>query len=268
MAWVVLAVTMTGLVLVAACGGDDDANDADAATTGADAATTAADAATSADADPNPPDADPNTPDAAPAADASVCPSRAGITAGVGQVLVIQSVSFSTDTIVVRNIGNETVSFTPDGNFGQPNWRVYVDTQATGANLPANFPIAAGATVRLHLRTAGTDDAENIYFDWSANGADLEPQTSGDGAEAAILAPNNGNQDPAAMRAYVRWGGDDAIGPTHTLRDEAAAAGMWAGDNPGDFVFVFASDEGITIDGDGDATEPLQYTNAAPAECL
>jgi len=200
--------------------------------------------------------------------DAGDCPSRTGITAGTGQVLVIQSADFTGDTLVIRNIGTSTVSFAPDGGFAQPSWRVYVDTQATGHDLPANFPIAAGATVRIHLRDPGTDDPGNIYLAWTALGADLRPDTLGDGMEAAILAPNNGNSDPAAMRAYVRWGGDDSIGPSRTLRGEAAAAGMWIGDSPGDFVFVFETDAGITIASDGDATDPADWTNSAPASCL
>lgn len=214
-------------------------------------------------------DAPSSTADGAATADAGGCLlSRDGITAGSGQVLVIQSVSFADDTIVVRNIGGSPVSFTPDGSMGQPSWRVYVDTQATGHDLPAGFSIAAGATVRIHLKAAGTNDAENIFLSWTAQGADLRPQTAGDGAEAAILAPNNGNSDPAAMQAYVRWGGDDAIGATHTLRDEAAAAGMWVGNNPGDFVWVFETDVGITITSDGDATNPASWTNTSSASCL
>ena len=59
-------------------------------------------------------------------ADADGCPSRTGITAGVGQVLVIQSADFVGDTLVIRNLGASTVSGTLSISSARANtsWRL------------------------------------------------------------------------------------------------------------------------------------------------
>ena len=74
--------------------------------------------------------------------------------------------------------------------------------------------------------------------------------------------------DPTAQVAYVRWGGDDPERSSHTFRDEAAEAGVWVGDEVGDFVFVLESTRGITITDNGDVTNPLDWTYDVPPDCL
>ena len=55
--------------------------------------------------------------------------------------------------------------------------------------------------------------------------------------------------------------------PIPTLRDEAAAAGIWIGDEDGDFVVVSEGDVGITIVEGGNAINPADWTNLALPSC-
>jgi hypothetical protein len=188
--------------------------------------------------------------------------SRDGITAGEGQALVLQSFNFEDDTVVLRNISDSAVAFDRDEESGQPSWRLYAESQANGRDLPAGFEIAAGGTVRIWLRSSGSNDGDNIYLNWATNlGANLAPDTGGDGGEIAILSPNDDNTDPSAIEAYARWGNDDPFGDGRSFRNEAAAAGTWSGNEDGDYIFVTESSIGATVIDDGDATDPAEWTN-------
>lgn len=213
------------------------------------------------------PTADPGPPDVV--TDVQGCeidPST--ITGAVGQRLVFQSVNFEDDSTVIRNISAELVTFALDGEMAQPNWRIYLNNQANGYNLPANFPIPAHSTVRVYLRADGTNTADTIYLSLTAAWADLAPEVDLGGSELAVLAPNDGNTDPDAQEAYVRWGGDDPDGDGYTLRDEAAEAGVWRGNTVGDFVYVVPDSHGIAVTTAGDVTDPADWTNTASDDCL
>jgi len=193
---------------------------------------------------------------------------HSGITGRTDQRLVFQSVNFENDSVVLRNISNDPVSFALNGEMGQPSWRIHIDSPPNGHNLPAGFTIPPDGTVRVYLGGEGTNDAETIYLGLISGIEDITADGDGGGSELAILSPHNGYEDPAAQEAFVRWGGDEAWGDAHTFRDQAAAANVWIGDDAGDFVFVFSDTHGITVTEGGDARDPTDWTHTASDDCL
>ncbi len=197
------------------------------------------------------------------------CPDHSGLTGGVGQRLIIETVNFESDSVVVRNISAQEVAFSFDNARLQPAWRIYANNAANARELPMNFPIAAGAAVRIYLREAGQNTSSEIYLDWGvSSGADLEDSIWEGGSEVAILSPNDSSSDHTAMEAYVRWGGEDVIGPSEYFRDEAFAGGKWSGDERGDYVFVLEGTPGITVQSNGNTTDPTAWTHDVETRCL
>ena len=212
------------------------------------------------------PDAGSGSPDAG---SIEGCPDHSRLEGGVGQRLVIETVNFDTDSVVVRNIGSQEVVFSFDNARLQPAWRIYANNAANAHELPMNFPIASGAAVRIHLREAGQNTSGDIYLDWGvSSGADLEDSIWEGGSEVAILSPNDSSSDHTAMEAYVRWGGEDVIGPSEYFRDEAFAGGKWSGDERGDYVFVLEGTPGITVGSNGNVTDPMAWVHEVDSRCL
>ena len=104
---------------------------------------------------------------------------------GEPQRVIIETVNFENDTVVIRNVSGDDVAFTRSGN--NP-WRIGVGNGSSRSELPDDFSLPAGSRVRLHLRETGENDGENVYLGWDSSVADLQPSIT-DGSEVAILSP-------------------------------------------------------------------------------
>lgn len=125
------------------------------------------------------------------------CPlDRSGITyqmsrlepAGVPQRIIIESVNFENDSLVIRNVSDVDVVFERDPAQDNSPWRVGAGNGPNRTALPEGFSISAGHRVRIHLAAAGTNDSANIYLEWTNLAADLVPDVV-EGSEVAVLSP-------------------------------------------------------------------------------
>jgi len=253
--------------------GDDDADVGHVGDSGADVDTLPIDDG-GPDGDPVD-DADAPTPadgdvDGDASGDAPVgCPiDRSLMVPATDQQLVIESVNFIDDTVVVRNVTASEVALSRDTDLFYETWQLVVDSSAGRVPIPTDVTIAAGATVRFHVASDGTDDDENVYLDWSGSLGDLEPFPYSDGSEMTLVRPTDSVTDSSNIEAYVRWGDDDSMGSGASLRDEATAAGRWERHGSGAYVEVGASDSGITVSNGGRVIYPDDWTATAPEDCL
>jgi hypothetical protein len=167
--------------------------------------------------------------------------------------LVIEAVDFANDRVLIRNVSDEEIVFTPTSDVLP--WKVHL----RGSNalfLPHNYRMAPGQRVTIHLRAAGRNNDENIYLNWVNNDdADLQPNVSGRvrGGEFAILsAPAEGEEygsNPRIMEAFVRWGRNPQPGSTATHMDEAQAAGLWPTTEGNTFAQVSDGDVALVVNG-------------------
>ena len=104
---------------------------------------------------------------------------------GEPQRVIIETVNFENDSVVIRNVGDDVLTFRRAGN--NP-WRIGVGNGSSRSELPDDFSIPAGNRVRLHLTETGENDTENVYLGWESSVADLQPSMT-DGSEVAILSP-------------------------------------------------------------------------------
>lgn len=104
---------------------------------------------------------------------------------GEPQRVIIETVNFEDDTVLIRNVSDDVVAFRRAGN--NP-WRIGVGNGSSRSELPDDFSLPAGSRVRVHLRETGENDAENVYLGWDSSVADLQPSIT-DGSEVAILSP-------------------------------------------------------------------------------
>jgi hypothetical protein len=87
------------------------------------------------------------------------------------------------------------------------------------------------------------NDDNNIYAWHIGDGFGAE------GGEVGFRDNASGTTAADNMEAFVRWG-DDPFGTSTSARDEAAEAGLWQGNEDGDFVVTSAGDPGIIATGD------------------
>ena len=111
-----------------------------------------------------------------------------GRPSGVPQRLIIESIDFTDDTIIVRNVTDEAIVFNVRAGRRPSPWRVAAGNQGARTGLPDGCNVAAGARVRIHLSASGENDCTNIYLGWNHAAADLGPALP-DGFEVAVLSP-------------------------------------------------------------------------------
>ena len=142
-------------------------------------------------------------------------------------VLVIESIDFTSSVVVIRNTSNASINF-------DDTWRLYVNG-ATGLSLGSARDLASGAEMRIYTTSSGRNDDENTYLNT------VTAQLYDCGGEVAVLNNTGGggwSEDPDYVKAFVAWGArlTDSTGGSATYAGEAAEVGLWSGSGTDDNV--------------------------------
>ena len=195
--------------------------------------------------DPNEPDPnepDPNEPDPA-------CPMMGAGAWAAGANVIVESVDFQLDRVVLRNVTNFAIPL--DG------WVVFLGDKLLALEMLSGFEIAPGGTFHVHLRESGTSTTDHAY--WGGTTADFDlTYNSGDVSVHTSYAMID---SPTSIQAYMRWGTDPMYASADHHRDEAAAVGLW-NDIAGAYIPTQVGDVGIVAV--GDVSNPNGYAAVAP----
>lgn len=149
--------------------------------------------------------------------------------------VIIEAVDFAGDRLVLRNVSQRPIAL--------EGWDVVLDSFAHPA-FPEGLVLLPGSRIALSTRGQGTNDECHVWSGQGANAYDLKAEVG----ELGVRADMNKPAVLDNLEAYVRWGADPPD-PGTRLRDEAAAAGLWA-DLEGGFVPTTGDTPGIVATGD------------------
>lgn len=169
------------------------------------------------------------------AGDASVCaagcPDDSAIATGSNtgsnqaQEIIIYSVDYETNEIVLRNVSAGTVTINNTWDICRP---------FAYQTLPT-ITLAAGAEVTVHMTASGTNTATDVFL----NNPTFDVQASDELMLYRIAALHQQNN----IEAYLRWG---PAAPT-VRQSEAVAVGLWS---TGDTVTLCGNHKGFAATGD------------------
>lgn len=168
---------------------------------------------------------------AATLAAGAVVPSLAAAQVRITEVLVNPfGADAGLQVVEIENAGSGAVSVA--------GWRLVSATDV--ATLPGGISLASGQRYLIHLSADGANDASN-YF----TGAGFDP-VSASAHSLALYAAAGALTDPAAMRAFVQWGGAG-----QAREAVAVQAGLWS---QGDFIPITSEGNSMQLCGASSGT--------------
>lgn len=169
------------------------------------------------------------------AGDATVCgagcPDDSAIVTGTNtgssqaQEIIIYSVDFETNEMVLRNVSAGAVTINNTWDICRP---------FSYQTLPTVM-LGAGADLTVHMTASGTNTATDIFL----NNPNFDVQASDELMLYRVAAGHAQNN----IEAYLRWG---PSAPTRR-QSEAVAVGLWS---TGDAVAICGSHKGFAATGD------------------
>jgi hypothetical protein len=180
------------------------------------------------------------------------CPNPVAATYPETVRVIIESINFSTNSITLRNVGTEPISFRADRGWSLAIWPRTVNLTTT--------VIPGSSRVTFHLTDSGADDAANMYLDLGGGSAELNARRG----EISFYSANKESgpfRNPEEIEAFLRWGAAP-MGSSASVSGVAASAGLWTN---GQFVATSDAEVGLIVN--GDITDVWSWTPVG-AECF